>query len=251
MNPAYSSRLKDQVPNLVTLLNLVCGSVAIIMVFSGEMILASWLIILAALFDFMDGFAARLLNARSSIGAQLDSLADVISFGLAPAAVMFQLILQNPGNNPVAAGGLPLLPFAGLLLVVAGAWRLARFNSVPGQSVIFKGLPIPATGLFVASLPLMINQMRAASILTGFIENRFTLIAVILLLSWLMVSSIPMMSLKFKNLIWKDNTYQFILVGSVPLLFVFLRFAAIPLVIILYLILSLISLSNKSRLSGN
>jgi CDP-diacylglycerol--serine O-phosphatidyltransferase len=242
-------RIKNHIPNLVTLLNLISGSIAIILAFSGEMILASWFIILAAIFDFLDGLVARLLNAKSDIGAQLDSLADVISFGLAPSIIMYQLILQNPDFPSCTIGSMSLLPFAALLLVAGGAYRLAKFNTDPGQETEFKGLPIPSTGLFIAALPLIINQYRQSEQLTGFLLNHYILLAIILLLSWLMVSNIPMISLKFKNIKWKGNISRFILLGSVPVFFIFFRFSAIPMIILLYIIISIISLSFKTKIS--
>jgi CDP-diacylglycerol---serine O-phosphatidyltransferase len=242
-------RFKNNIPNLITLLNLISGSIAIFLAFSGAMVLASWFIILAAVLDFSDGMAARLLHAKSGIGAQLDSLADVISFGLAPSAIMYQLLLQSQDLPSWSAGNMPLLPFAALLLVVCGAYRLAKFNTDPGQEVEFKGLPIPSTGLFIAALPLIINQYRQSEELTRIIQNHYLLLAIILFLSWLMISNIPMISLKFKNLKWKDNISRFILLGSVPILFIFFRFSAVPMIIFLYIIISIISLSFKTKSS--
>ncbi len=210
------------------------------------MILASWFIILAAILDFLDGMVARLLHAKSGIGAQLDSLADVVSFGLAPSVIMYQLILQSPDLPSCAIGKMPLLPFSALLLVAGGAYRLAKFNTDPGQEVEFKGLPIPSTGLFIAALPLIIDQYRQSEELTRFFQNHYILLAIILFLSWLMISNIPMISLKFKNLKWKGNISRYILLGSVPLLFVFFGFSAVPMIIFLYIIISIISLSFKS-----
>lgn len=240
-------RIKNHIPNLVTLLNLISGSIAIFLAFSGEIVLASWFIIIAAILDFLDGFVARLLHAGSDIGAQLDSLADVISFGLAPSAIMYQLILLNLGNSSLSAGMIRFLPYTALLLVAGGAYRLAKFNTDPGQAVEFKGLPIPATGLFVAALPLIINQFGKSEELAWIVQHQYILLAIIVLLSWLMVSNIPMISLKFKNLKWKDNVFRFILLGSVPLLFVAFKWIAIPLIIFLYIIISIFSLSLKTK----
>lgn len=240
-------RIKNHIPNLVTLLNLISGSIAIFLAFSGEMVLASWFIIIAAILDFLDGFVARLLHAGSDIGAQLDSLADVISFGLAPSAIMYQLILMSPGNSSLSAGMIRFLPYTALLLVAGGAYRLAKFNTDPGQAVEFKGLPIPATGLFVAALPLIVNQFGKSEELAWMVQHQYILLAIIVLLSWLMVSNIPMISLKFKNLKWKDNVSRFILLGSVPLLFVAFKWIAIPLIIFLYIIISIFSLSLKTK----
>lgn len=232
-------RSKNNIPNFITLLNLISGSVAIILAFSGEMFFASWFIILAAILDFLDGLAARVLHARSDIGAQLDSLADVISFGLAPSVIMYLLLLESPELPAWNAGSMPLLPFASLLIAACGAYRLAKFNTDPQQELEFKGLPIPSTGLFVASLPLMLNQYSESSLQFGIISNYYTLLAIILFLSYLMVSSIPMISLKFKDLKWRNNISRFILLGAVPVLFVFFRFSAIPMIIFLYIILSI------------
>ena len=240
-------KFKDQIPNFITLLNLLSGSIAIILVFNDKLTLASWFIILAAIFDFFDGFLARLLHAKTGIGAQLDSLADVISFGLAPSAIIYRLILHDPNIPELSAGNMPILPFVALLLVVSGAYRLARFNTDPAQSDEFKGLPIPATGLFVAALPLILNQYDKAPGLTSILENSYTLITIVIFLSWMMVSNLPMIAIKFKNLKWQDNAYRFILIGSAPVLFALFRFTAVPMIIFLYIILSVISLSLKNK----
>jgi CDP-diacylglycerol---serine O-phosphatidyltransferase len=236
-------RIKNNIPNFITLLNLLSGSVAVIMVFSGEPACASWFILLAALFDFTDGMAARLLNARSPIGAELDSLADVISFGLAPAAIVYSLMTDSTHLPDLQAGGFALLPFSALLIAVGAALRLAKFNTDPGQAEEFKGLPTPATGLFIAALPLISNYKAIVPITENLFSDFYVLAVIVVLLSWLMVSTIPMMSLKFKNLALKGNIYRFILLGSVPILFLFFGFAAVPAAILLYILLSFISLS--------
>jgi CDP-diacylglycerol--serine O-phosphatidyltransferase len=238
-------KIKDHIPNLITLLNLISGSIAVIMALSGEMICASWFIILAAVFDFFDGMSARLLHSKSEIGAQLDSLADVISFGLAPAVIMYELILQSPGIPAWSIGSTLLAPFVALLIAAGSAYRLAKFNTDPGQEVEFKGLPTPATGLFVAALPLVLRQYEDSQGITGFIGNFYTLLVIVLFLSWFMVSKIPMMSLKFKSLKWGGNISRYILVGSAIILFIIFRFSAIPMIIILYIIISIVSLNFK------
>jgi CDP-diacylglycerol---serine O-phosphatidyltransferase len=237
-------KLKNHIPNFITLLNLLSGSIAIIMVFSGELTCASWFILIAAFFDFCDGMAARLLNARSPIGAELDSLADVISFGLAPAAIVYSLMAGCNNLPLIEAGGLALLPFIALLLAPFAALRLAKFNTDPGQADEFKGLPTPATGLFIAALPLMQSYKAMIIVPESLFTDFYILAVIVILLSWLMVSSIPMMSLKFKNLSLKDNSYRFILIGAVPFLFLFFGFAAVPAAILLYILLSFISLSK-------
>ncbi len=238
-------RIKDHIPNFITLLNLISGSVAVIMALSGELICASWFIILAAAFDFFDGFSARLLHSRSDIGAQLDSLADVISFGLAPAVIMYLLILRSGGFPHLSAGRTEVVPFVALLIVAGSAYRLAKFNTDPGQAVEFKGLPTPSTGLFVAALPLVLRQYGESQGISGFIGNFYTLLAIVIFLSWLMISHIPMISLKIKSLKWHENTSRFILIGSAILLFIIFRFSAIPMIILLYIIISIVSLNFK------
>lgn len=231
-------KLRHSIPNLITLLNLACGSMAVIEVFSGELPVASWFIIAAALLDFLDGFAARLLHAKSSIGAQLDSLADVVSFGLAPALIMYRLILESSMYETAVFEEIQFLPYISLLMVLAGAYRLARFNTDPEQADEFKGLPIPANGLFVSALPLMIQYPSVSGVISDGVKIDYTLVSLVLFLSFLMISRIRMISLKFHNLKWKENAYRYILIAPVPVFLIFFGFAAVPLIIIFYILLS-------------
>ena len=238
-------KIRNNIPNFITLLNLLSGSVAIILAFSGELTLSGIFIFLAGIFDFGDGLAARMMKTRSDIGAQLDSLADVISFGLAPAVIMYHLMLQSnevPALNP---GDFQLLPFTALVLVAASAWRLAKFNTDPGQETVFKGLPTPAMGLFIAALPLMLGKPGEEGIYDSLLRNYYVLFSITVFLSWIMVSHIPIMSLKFKKLAWKGNESRYILAGCLPLLFIFFRFTAIPMIIFLYIIFSIINPPKK------
>jgi CDP-diacylglycerol--serine O-phosphatidyltransferase len=234
------SKIRNNIPNFITLLNLLSGSAAIIMAFTGELVLAGWLIFLAAGFDFLDGLAARLLHARSDIGAQLDSLADVISFGLAPSVIMYSLLLGCPGLPGFSIGTFRLLPLFALILVAGSAYRLAKFNTDPGQETVFKGLPTPAMGLFVASLPLITAQQGISQTISMLFDSYFLLLAISLFLSWIMVSNIPMLSLKFKNLSWKGNESRYILAAAFIVFFGFFRFLAVPVVIFLYTAISII-----------
>lgn len=239
-------KIRNNIPNLITLLNLACGSIAVVQVFSGEMVVAAWLIIIAAVFDFLDGFAARLLHSKSSIGAQLDSLADVVSFGLAPAMIMFQLLVESISNETALFRDIPFVPYVSLLMVMAGAYRLARFNTDPDQSDEFKGLPIPANGLFVAALPLMMRYPLVSVVIIDGVKFDYILVTLVLFLSFLMVSRRRMISLKFHNLKWKENAFRFILIAAVPVLLIFFGFAAIPMSILFYIILS--GIRNLSKL---
>lgn len=232
--------VRNNIPNLVTMLNLLSGALAIVMAFSGSLVLAGWFIILAAFFDFCDGFIARLLDAKSAIGAQLDSLADVISFGLAPSVIIYQLLITVSGLPSLPVGETELIPFASFLLVAAAAYRLARFNNDPGQEFMFLGLPTPSAGLFVASLPLVLKRYQDSAWLPDLISEPYFLLGITILLSWLMVSHLPIFSMKFKSFTWSENRSRFILIGASPILILLLQCLAIPVIIILHIILSVL-----------
>lgn len=250
-----------QIPNLFTLLNLVFGCLAIVFILqNGEQIVllgqdgvtnvnlpekitwASFCIFAAAIIDFLDGFVARLFKASSKMGKQLDSLADVVSFGVAPGMILYQLLRigfaqQTDGLDISITWLLPAF-----LIPVAGAWRLARFNIDTEQSYSFKGLPIPAAGLFVAALPLIIWYPSFG--VQAFLINTWVLYAIIIILSWLMISRLPLMGLKFKDFSVKNNLTKYILIVLAIIAFVIFKWLAIPLVVILYVILSL-AFKNK------
>lgn len=178
------------------------------------------------------------------MGKQLDSLADVVSFGVAPGMILYQLLRigfaqQADGLDISIAWLLPAF-----LIPVAGAWRLARFNIDTEQSYSFKGLPIPAAGLFVAALPLIIWYPSSVADLRLYLINQWVVYAIIIVLSWLMVSKLPLMSMKFKDYTVQNNLAKYILVAAAILAFIFLKWLAIPAVIILYVILSL-AFKNK------
>lgn len=250
-----------QIPNLFTLLNLVFGCLAIIVILQSgiglvttadgvqmmnmpeQIFLASLFIGLAAVIDFFDGFVARLMKTTSAMGKQLDSLADVVSFGVAPALIIYQFLRLSVagGENGLDASFAWLLP--ALLLPCAAAWRLARFNLDETQTYHFKGVPVPAVGLLVASFPLIFWHSSAETV-TGIFLNKWIWYAVVLLLSWLMVSNIPVMSLKFKDYSFKNNASKWILVLLAIVLVVLFKWTAVPLIFIAYILLSL-PLKNK------
>jgi CDP-diacylglycerol---serine O-phosphatidyltransferase len=245
-----------QIPNLFTLLNLVCGCIAIVLILqNGEQIVllgnegitnvnlpekitwGSYFIFSAAIIDFLDGFVARLFKAASSMGKQLDSLADLVSFGVAPGMILYQLLRisfaqQDSGLDISIAWLLPAL-----LIPIAGCWRLARFNNDTEQSFSFKGLPIPSAGLFIASLPLIIWFQYFG--LQTYLINQWVLYAIIIVLSWLMISRLPLLGLKFKDFSVKNNLSKYILVAGAVISFLLLKWLAVPVVVILYVILSL------------
>lgn len=244
-----------QLPNLFTLLNLIFGSIAIVFILQpGEAIVnyngqewkvylpekIQWgavFIFLAALVDFLDGFVARLLNADSEMGKQLDSLADVVSFGVAPGMILYQLLRMAfaYGENGLETSFFWLLP--AILIPAAVAWRLARFTIDPVQSAGFKGVPAPAGGLLIASLP-MITWYNYFD-LQQWLLNQWVLYGIILLTSYLMVSNLPLMALKFKGFDLRSQWEKFTLI-AIGLITAFLfHWLAVPIVFILYIVLSL------------
>ena len=236
------------VPNAITALNLVCGSVAVFFAVDGQLGWASVFILAAAVFDFMDGFAARLLSAYSSIGKELDSLADMVSFGLAPAAIVFTMLEYTMFGENLSIQNIVLsanwnqriVLITSLIIPVAGAFRLAKFNTDDRQSEQFLGMPIPANAIFFASLGLILEWGTNPAILP-IILNKYVLLASIFICSFLMVSELPMFSMKFKNLYLKENAIRFLFLGATLLMLILLQVYALPLIIIWYVILSAIT----------
>ena len=249
------------IPNLFTLLNLVFGCIAIVCILqTGQSIvyidpngftswdlpekiaIGSFFIFAAALVDFLDGFVARLFKASSEMGKQLDSLADVVSFGVAPGLILYQMLRisfakETEGLDVSVAALLPAF-----LIPCAGAWRLAKFNIDTTQQYSFKGVPIPAAGITIASLPLIIHYQQFN--LQEILFNKWLLYGIIVLLSYLMVSNIPLLSLKFKDMSLKNNMPKYILAVIAIIAAIALKWVAIPVVFITYVIVSL-AFKNK------
>ena len=252
-----------QIPNLFTLLNLVFGCIAIVFILqTGQSIVyvdrdgyTSWdmpekiamgslFIFAAGIIDFLDGFVARLFKATSQLGKQLDSLADVVSFGVAPGLILYQLLrisFAKETDGLDASFGVLLPAF---IVPCAAAWRLATFNIDETQQYSFKGIPAPAAGITIASLPLIIHyqQFNLQVILT----NQWLIYGIIAVLSYLMVSKIPIMSLKFKDSTLKNNTPKIIIAVVAILAAVVLKWVAIPVILLAYLI---VSLAFKNRIA--
>ncbi len=246
------------IPNLFTLLNLVFGCVAVILILQNGITalpgsdgtqyigmpekteLASFFIGLAALVDFLDGLVARLFKATSPMGKQLDSLADMVSFGVAPGMILYQLLrlsyAEQENGLDVSVGW--LLP--ALLIPCAAAYRLARFNIDDSQQYGFKGVPTPAAGLLIASLPL-ISWYTNSRVVEAALLNKWVLYGLIVLVAYLMVSNLPLMALKFKDASIRGNLPKLILLALAVLAAIFLRWLAVPVVFILYIIVSLLS----------
>ena len=223
--------IKKHIPNALTCGNLLSGCIGIVAAFQGGqegLILATYMIWLAGLFDFLDGFAARLLKVSSPIGGELDSLADMLTFGFLPAAMVFTL-LQESGTEP-------WLPYLAFVIAVFSALRLAKFNIDTRQTDSFIGLPTPANALLISSFPLI---MAYSTLSLEFITNPWFLLSSSFVLSFLLVAELPLFALKFKNFSWQDNKIKYIFLITSVVLIILLKFVAIPLVIILYVLFSL------------
>ena len=225
--------MAKHIPNLLTISNLICGCIALYFTFQGELIFTAYLIGLAAVFDFMDGAVARLLNVSNPIGKELDSLADMVSFGLVPGFVVFYLLEE---------GTLSQYSFMALLIPIFSAYRLAKFNVDENQNQNFIGLPTPANCLVFISIPL-ITTFNSESTIAYLFEIPEILLIITVLLSLALVSRINMFSLKFKNFKYKDNKLRFFLITMSIILLTWLEFSAIPIIILLYI---LMSVANKT-----
>ena len=229
--------MKSFIPNFITLLNLFSGCVAVIFALEGNMKLTALFVFLCIFFDFFDGFLARKLNVQSDFGVQLDSLADMVTSGLVPGLVLFYLFGLAPQPDLVNS---ELLPYFGLFVTLASAYRLAKFNISTNQSDVFIGLPTPANTLLIISLPLILEYQNSDAI-NSMILNPWFLIVLTLISCFLLNAPIKLIALKFKTWNFKDNAARYILIIlSVVLLSVF-QFAGIPLLIIIYIFLSIIS----------
>lgn len=213
------------IPNLLTCCNLLCGCLGVVFVLEGRTLPAAYFVWIAGVFDFFDGFAARMLKVSSPIGKELDSLADMVSFGLLPSVVMYKML--------VTAHAPSYLPYIAFAIAIFSALRLAIFNLDERQSDSFRGVPTPANALFITSLPLLTGT--AASFLTEY----WVLVLITVVFSLLLVSGFELFALKFKDFSWANNKIRFTFLLLSVLLLVVLQVAAIPVIILLYIALSL------------
>jgi CDP-diacylglycerol--serine O-phosphatidyltransferase len=232
--------LKKHLPNAVTCINLLFGCLALTAIFNGQLALGAYFVAAAAVADFFDGLLARALRVSSAIGKDLDSLADMVSFGVVPGAILFQLLIKSltspePGLHALAGWG-SYLPYLGFIVSVFSALRLAKFNNDTRQTTSFIGLPTPACTLVVASLPLILLSDRFG--ITPIILNPVVLLGLTVLLSGLLVAELPLFALKFKNLRWGDNRRRFLFVLLAAGLLLVLRATAVPLVVLIYVLMS-------------
>ena len=219
--------MKKHIPNAITCANLFSGCIGVVFAFKGELQVAAYFVLLSGVFDFFDGMVARLLHVKSEIGKQLDSLADMVSFGFLPGVVMFQLLKTSDYTSEY-------LPYLGFIITVFSALRLAKFNIDERQTEDFIGLNTPMNTLFIVSLPFIAVDYPLI------IGSTLVLIATILITSYLLVSEIKIFSMKFSDLSWGRNKMKFIFLILSAILIAVLKFAAIPFVLVAYIALSVI-----------
>jgi len=242
--------IRKHIPNLITALNIFSGSLAIVMAFEGNLVLSALLIGIASVFDFLDGMAARALKAYSEMGKELDSLADMLSFGFAPAAILYSLIntsLGIDGYSHFLSISEIVFISAPFLIAIFSGLRLAKFNVDTRQTSSFIGLPTPANAILIASLPVILHYSDI-EIYKDIILNKYVLIGLILFQSYMLIAEFPMFSLKFKNLKFAENKIRFVFIGISIILLITLHIVSIPIIIFLYIILSAI---NNRILSPN
>jgi CDP-diacylglycerol--serine O-phosphatidyltransferase len=226
--------MKKHIPNAVTLMNLLSGSVGVIFLFKGNIFAASAMIFLAAIFDFFDGFLARLLGAYSEIGKSLDSLADMISFGLLPGLIVYSLQMQL---NTTGACSEQIYAFSGLMIPALSALRLAIFNNDEEQKYVFRGLPTPANALFFAAAGITFAQGGE----TWIPFNHVTLLVLTIIFSFLLVSRLKMIAFKFSDYSLKNNTGRYTFLASSLVLLIIFRVQGIAMAVMLYILFSLAS----------
>lgn len=259
--------IKQNIPNSLTLGNLLCGCLALVKAFEGDLVWAAYFVGIAAILDFFDGFVARILKVSSPIGKDLDSLADMVTFGLVPGVIMFQMIQLSPIIMEVATSGWTIYPplsnvsqienshsmiayewlkYIAFLIPVFSCIRLAKFNNDTRQSESFIGLPTPANAIFICSLPFVLPSPNP-HVTSGcfgypfyveFLMNPWCLCLLSGIMGLLLVAPLPLFSLKFKKFSWKGNEIRYSFLGFCVLLVCTLQLAGIPLAILSYILFS-------------
>lgn len=226
--------MKKHIPNALTCGNLVCGCFGIDFAYHNNLVLAAYMIVIAAIFDFFDGFAARLLKVSSPIGKELDSLADAISFGVLPGIIMLHL-LKNTGAGDWA--------YLAYMIPAFSALRLAKFNIDTRQSTSFIGVPTPANAILIGSLPLILNRYQWAEPILSW----SVLLGVSIIMSLLLVAELPLFALKFKDYSFANNKIRYSYLILSIILLVSFQFAGLPLVIIAYILFSVVDNLMKGK----
>jgi len=264
------NKIVRNIPNTITCANLVCGCLALVKAFEGDLVWTAYLVGIAGVLDFLDGFVARALQVSSPIGKDLDSLADMVTFGVVPGVVIYQLLRsslspalassffpQHYYNNPEAFSQNTFLTYLAFIIPVFSAIRLAKFNHDTRQTESFIGLPTPANAIFFCSLPLVLKQISdrisaeknpfemlvetSGDPILALLHNSWFLIALVVLFSFLLLAPLPLFSLKFKSFGWKGNEIRYVFLILSTVLIGFLQFVGIPLVIVLYILMSIIN----------
>lgn len=230
--------IKKHIPNLITLLNLFCGCIAVVFVSESNFIMAFYFVCLGIFLDFFDGFFARLFNVSSPLGLQLDSLADMVTSGVVPGYVMYSLFLKSA--NPHDEIESVFIPFLGFIITLGSCYRLANFNIDTRQTDSFIGLPTPANALFILSLPLVIKYSDSL-IIFGILTNYWVLLAITICSAYILNAEIPLFALKIKKFNLKDNLLQIVFLLISIVLVLLLNYLAIPLIIIFYVLLSVVN----------
>ena len=229
--------LRQHIPNAITCCNLVSGCFSVLFSFSGMPVAAALMVFAAGLFDFLDGFTARLLKAHSPIGADLDSLSDVVSFGVAPGFIMYRLMCEGMLEPIWPLGQVSLFACLAFLLPVFSAVRLAKFNVDTRQTTSFIGLPTPPMAIFMASLPLAFWQL---GILGQPVLNPYLSLGIVVLFSVMMVCNVHFFSFKMKSVTWKGNEIRWIFLIIAVVGFVVFRFVALPFILLVYILMSVL-----------
>jgi len=229
-------RLLRHLPNFITLLNLFSGCIAVVFAFQDNYLYAFGFVALGIFFDFFDGFFARILNASSPIGLQLDSLADMVTSGVVPGLVMYKMLFDTVDNFDLPAW----VPYLGFVITLGSCYRLANFNVDTRQTDSFIGLPTPANALFITSLPLVLANTDSM-ILLQLLITPWTLLFVTALSAFILNAEIPLFSLKFKSASLQKNGLQIIFLCISVLFLVFFRYSGIPLIIIVYVLMSMLN----------
>ncbi|SFU62191.1 CDP-diacylglycerol---serine O-phosphatidyltransferase [Pustulibacterium marinum] len=240
--------MKKHIPNLITLLNLFSGCVAVLFAVHGNLEYAAYFVFLGIFFDYFDGFAARMLHVQSELGLQLDSLADMVTSGVVPGVAMFQLLQwstgsvmpENSGWDHLLIGEMNFLPFVGLCITLASAYRLANFNIDENQTSSFIGLPTPANTLLILSFPLIL-QFQNSDSMQHLVMNKWFLLILTALSCYMLNAKIPLFALKFKTFGFKENAIRYIFLILSVIMLITMQFMAIPLIIVTYVLLSLLT----------
>lgn len=231
-------KIKAHIPNFITLLNLFSGCIALVFAFHGEYLMAFYFVSLGIFLDFFDGFFARLFKVSGALGLQLDSLADMVTSGVVPGLVMYQMMLTTA--TPEATSYTQIFPYLGFIITLGSCYRLANFNIDTRQTDSFIGLPTPANALLILSLPLVLQHTDSLFILEA-LTDQWVLLAITLFSAYILNAELPLFSLKIKNFSLKENSIQLVFLLLSLLLLIFFQFLGIPLLILTYILLSVVT----------